>query len=338
MAALAIAVAVLAGCDNVEWGGVRVDVREPVYERADTADALPDSLERLEPLEMPTGPLLFHVRRLDTIGHATIEPVLELAAGGPREVGPERAERAEEYTAAFLERYYGSDHLYALFRDGARVGTFFVGEANVAGSGLCVVLGAEGHVELRPPLDTLSEFVAWHHGTRFGGDSLTVPATRRDMASLSQILARRGVQEGDVPGAWRIRAPADLRALNVGTGDYGLAATFVVGDSLGSGSPPDSAGSVFLVADYAPASGFFTLFFDADWYGPGGKRALRWIDALDLLGDQRPEWLLRGYGDASNWYELVASRDTTWGVVWTSRRPVCEAQAPEVETAADAGR
>lgn len=334
-AAFCLAMALLAGCDNVEWGGVQFAVGEPGFERADTASELPDSLTAPEPLEMPTGPLLFRVRRLDAAGHATIEPVAELAAGGLRQVGPERADRADEYVATFVERYYGSDARYSLFRDGAPVGTLIVGAADIVGSGLCVTLRAGGQLELRPAADTLGEFIAWRQGTRFGGDSLSVPPTRGDMATLSQVLARRGVAESGVPGNWVIRTPADLRALRVGEGDFGLAATFMVRDSLAVGPPPDSAGSVFLVADYAPASGFFTLFLDAEWYGPGGKRALRWIDALDLLGDSRREWLLRGYGDAGSWYELVARRDTAWGVVWTSRRPLCEAQAPGGDVAPD---
>lgn len=324
-----LALAALSGCDNVEWGGISVELREPAYEMADTGAAA-DSLAEPPPLAMPTGPLLFHVRRTDETGRAVIEPVVELTAGELRPVGPLRAERAPEYVDEFIARYYGADQAYTLFRGNARVGTFYVGAPVVGGSGVCLELVAEGHVEFRARADTLSEFLAWSPGVRAGDDTLAVPAYRSDMLSLSQVLARLGVREREIQGVWRFRAPADLRALRVGTGSRGFAATFVVGDSLGAGSPADSAGSVFIVADYDPSRGYFPIYFDAAWYGPGQKRALRWLAAVDLAGGTELEWLLRAYGDAGTWYELVgrrALRDTVRTVLWSSRRPLCEAES-----------
>jgi hypothetical protein len=320
------ALALLAGCDNVEWGGIEVDVREPAYERPDSLEAAPDSAAQPPPLELPVGPVLFHVRRIDDAGRAILEPVAELAGGGLRAVAPSRAESSAEYLSEFVGRYFRHDRPYTLFRGAARVGTFYVHEPAVSGSGLCLDLRAEGHVELRPFADTLSEFLAWPPGARAGSDSLVAPRLRGDMRSLSQVLARRRVQDDGLTSALRIRSPADLRALDVGDGQYGFAATFLAGDSLGAGPPADSAGAAFIVADYAPASGFFPIFFDAGWYGPGQKRVLRWLDAADVLGDGRNEWVLRAHGDAGSWYELVAQSDTAWGVAWTSRRPLCEAR------------
>jgi hypothetical protein len=279
----------------VEWGGISVELREPAYETADTGAASLDTAGP-PPLAMPTGPLLFHVRRSDETGGATIEPVVEILAD-------------------------------ELSRGNARVGTFYVGAPAVGGSGLCLELRAEGQIELRPRGDTLSEFLAWSPGLRAGDDTLAVPVYRSDMLSLSQVLARLGVREREIPGVWGFRAPADLRALRVGTGSRGFAATFVVRDSLGAGSPADSAGSVFIVADYDPSRGYFPLYFDAAWYGPGQKRALRWLDAVDLVGDADVEWLLHAYGDAGTWYELVGGRDTVRTVLWSGRRPLCEAES-----------
>ncbi|UCC84887.1 MAG: hypothetical protein JSW46_08205 [Gemmatimonadota bacterium] len=324
-----VALALLSGCDNIEWGGIAVELREPVYESADSSAAL-DSLAEPPPLAMPSGPLLFHVRQTDESGSAIIEPVAELSAEELRTVGPRRAERAPEYVDEFVARYFGTDQAYTLFRGGARVGTFYVRAPAVSGSGLCLELRAEGQVEYRPRADTLSEFLAWSPGVRAGQDTLAIPAYRSDMLSLSQVLARLGVREREIPGVWRFRAPADLRALRVGIGSRGFAAAFVVSDSLGTGSPADSAGSVFIVADYDPSRGYFPIYFDAAWYGPGQKRALRWLDAVDLSGDAELEWLLRAYGDAGTWYELVGRgtvRDTVRTVLWSSRQPLCEAES-----------
>ncbi|HSG82174.1 MAG TPA: hypothetical protein VLC48_07995 [Gemmatimonadota bacterium] len=316
----------LAGCDNVEWGGVQVGVREPAIERPDSIATAPADTAAEAPLQLPVGPLLFHVRRVDDVGRAIIEPVGELSGGQLVAVGPQRADRSDEYVSEFVARYFRPDRPYTLFRGEARVGTFYVGAAAVVGSGLCLDLRAQGRVELRPFADTLSEFLAWPPGARVGSDSLAAPRTRNDMSSLSQVLVRRSVLDSGLPGTFRVRAPADLRALDVGEGQYGFAASFLTGDTLGPGAPPDSAGAAFLVADYSSTSGFFPVFFDADWYGPGQKRALRWVDAADVLGDGRREWVLQAYGDVGSWYELVAERDTTRSVVWSSRRPVCEAR------------
>ncbi len=316
-------VLLLAGCD-VQWGGIQVKAGEPEYERPAALKARPDTLGELPPLAMPTGPVLFHVRRADASGRAIIEPVTELSEGELVPVGPQSSERAEEYAAGFLERYYQPNQAYVLLREGSRVGTFYVGLPDVSGSGICLTLRAEGQLELRPRADTLSEFLAWPVGTRSGADSLQAPAYRDDMTTLSPVLARRGVNEAGIEGRWRFQRPTDIRALQVGTGRLGFAATFMVGDSLGPGSPVDSAGMVFLVADYAPAIGYFPLYFDAAWYAPGQKRALRWIDAIDVEGDAAPEWLLRAYGDAGAWYELVERRDTSRAITWSSRRPICE--------------
>ncbi|UCC71752.1 MAG: hypothetical protein JSV86_15450 [Gemmatimonadota bacterium] len=322
----ALAALVFAGCD-VEWGGISVELREPAIETADTS-ALPDSVVETPPLALPSGPLLFHVRRTDELGRAGIEPVAELQEGELRPVGPLLAERAGEYVSDFIARYYQSDQAYTLFRGSTRVGTFYVGAPAVQGSGLCLELRARGRIELRPQADTLSEFLAWPPGVRTGADSLVVPDYRSDMVSLSQVLARLGVRDREIPGVWRFRAPTDLRAVQVGSGPRGFAASFTVGDALEAGPPPDSAGVLFIVADYDRSRGYFPLYFDAAWYGPGQKRALRWIDAADLLGDTAREWLLHAYGDADSWYELVAQRDTVRSVVWSSRRPVCEAEGP----------
>ena len=315
----------LAGCE-VEWGGIQVKAGEPEYEKPAALGALPDTSAELAPLAMPVGPVLFHVRRIDPAGRATIEPVAELSGGELKNVGPQRTEQAEDYAAAFVERYYHADQAYTLFRDETRVGTFHVSSPSVSGSGICAVLRGEGQVELRPPADTLSEFLAWPVGSRAGADSLEVPGYREDMRSLSQVLARRGVTDGGIAGTWRFQAPSDFRAVRVGSGRLGFAATFMVGDSLGLGSPADSAGTVFVVADYAPAVGYFPLHFDATWYGPGGKRVLRWLDSVDLLGDSEREWLLRAYGDVGSWYEVVGQQDGDTTVVWSSRRPICEAR------------
>ncbi len=319
----------LAGCDNVQWSGMQVKVHEPESERPPSAEAVTDTVAAPVPLELPTEPLLFHVRRLDRSGRATIEPVAEVAATGLKPVGPQRAERADEFIAEFNRRYFSADQPYTLFRGPTRVGTVYVRSPAVSGSGVCVVLRAQGQIELRPRADSLTEFYAWSPGVRSGLDTLQVSEKREEMVTLSQVLARRAVTEDRIAGGWRFREPSDFRALQVGAGSRGFAATFMVNDSLRVGSPADSAGALLIVADYAPAVGYFPLFLQASWYAPGQKRALRWLDAVDLVGGPEPEWLLRAYGDAGSWYELAGPQGEGGAILWSSRRPVCEAREPE---------
>jgi hypothetical protein len=273
--------------------------------------------------------VFFHVTRLNTTGQATIEPVAELAADELEAVGPRRAENAAAYAASFNARYYEVDQPYHLFRGSSRVGTLYVRASATSGSGLCLELRAIGLLELRPAADTLSEFLAWSAGMRIGSDSLAMPGYREDMQVLSQVLARRGLTERALPGDWRIGAPMDLRPVQVGGGPLGFAATFMIRDSLRAGPPPSSAGSVFLVADYSPARGFFPLYFDAAWYAPGQKRGLRWLDATDLLGDANDEWVVRAYGDTGAWYEVLAREGNRVAVRWSGRRPVCEVRGAQ---------
>ena len=315
-----------AGCDSVEFGGVAFRVKSPQYERAMPAASPADSMAEAPLPELPQGEVIFHVVRTDIAGAAAIQPLAEQAAGGLQVVGPRSTDVADAYVDAFTARYYQPGNAYSLYRSGAAVGSFYVEEPRVSGSGVCRQLEALGYLELRPPADTLSEFLArpGHRMSQVTG--LEEPAARADMAAMAQILARRGLNDRDVAGSWRVGQAADLRALSVGRGDYGFASTFIFGDTLDTGPPADSAGMVFVVADYSPVVGFFPVFFDFDLYGPGHKRVLRWIDEADVMGDTTPEWVLKGYGDTRSWYEVVALSDTLRTPVWTSRQPVCEAR------------
>ncbi len=322
-AAVLMVTLALGGCDNVEWGGIDVSVREPEVERVDTtvdADTVPEA----PALRLPSGPVLFHVRRQDAAGTAVIEPIAELTAGGLNALGPLRPDRGAEYDSAFAVAFYPAESTYPLFRGPTRVGSFIVRESADPGSGACPALRARGWPELRPGADTLSEFLAWPAGTRSGRDTLETPGYRSEMRPLSRVLAQQVVRRARTPGNWRMRGPADLRAARVGDGRLGFAVTFMVGDELERGSPPDSAGTVFLVADHDPARGYFPLYAEAEWYGPGGKRALRWLDAVDLVGDDAPEWVVRAYGDLTRWYEVIGRPDTARAIIWSSRRQVCE--------------
>ncbi|NIQ57729.1 MAG: hypothetical protein GWN71_31360, partial [Gammaproteobacteria bacterium] len=110
----------------------------------------------------------------------------------------------------------------------------------------------------------------------------------------------------------------------------GFAATFVLRDSVAMGPPGPNAGMAFVVGDYRAATGYFPIFFEAARYEPGDKRVLRWLDRAELLPPvEDREWVLRAYGDAVGWYEVVGLDGAgERAILWSSRRPVCEAQQP----------
>ena len=319
-------------CDNVQWGGLKVSITKPTFEGRGPADSLaPEGAAAEPPFTLPSGPVLFHVERLDPAGRARIRPVLELAADDEIiPLGPRRLQVAEEYAGRFNERYFAPGSTYTLFRGGARVGSFIVEAPDQGGPGACPAFEAEGQLELTPLAAGLAEFHAWPPGVRPAGAELEMSPFRAEMREMAGVLASRGVRDAGTPGRWRFRGrgPADLEPLRVGRGSRGFAATFMVGDSLAQGSPADSAGMVFLIADYDPARGYFPLYFDAGWYGPGGKRVLRWVDVVHLTADGPEEWLLRAYGDVSSWYEVIGQRDGRRQLLWSGRRPACEATDP----------
>lgn len=317
----------VAGCDAVQWEGFQVGVHRPEAPGREAAEA--EAVEPVTPAApvLPVGPVLFHVRRLDPAGRARIEAVAELGDRSLQALGPRRTDRTADYARSFTERYYVAGREYTLARAGARVGTFIVSAPLESGSGACLRLRAEGRVELWPAADTMSEFLGWSREVVVPTDTLATPRSRADMLELSGILADRLVRERGPAGRWRIRSPGYLRAVRVGQGELGFTATFVVGDSLATGPPPDSAGMVFLVADHSRATGYFPLYFDAVWYGPGGKRVLRWIDRAELLPAEGLEWVVRGHGDAATWYEVIGREEGERRVIWSGRDPVCEARA-----------
>lgn len=332
---LVLAAALVAGgCDNIQWDGIQFGVHQPQPPVRETPDVEPDTVVA-PALILPSGPVLFHVRRLDRAGRATIEAVAEIREGALVRPGPRRADQAQEYFARFGERYFAPEQRYLLARSGARVGSVIVTGPLEAGPGVCRPLRAPGQLELRPVADTMREFLAWPAGARTLADTLALPRSRGDMRDLSAILVDNLLRRRGVVGDWRVRAPARLYAVQVGTGELGFAATFVQGDSLAVGPAGDPAGMAFVVADHSSTRGYFALFFDATWYGPGGKRVLRWIDQAELTAVPPGEWVLRAYGEAGAWYEVVGQEADERRVIWSSRDPICEAQQPVEEPVAE---
>lgn len=280
----------------------------------------------MEPIRLPDAPVLFRVWRTAD-GRARAEPML-VAGAAHAEVGPAAPERWTEYARAFDARYYQPGGELALYRDGARVGTFRV-ERPVADSlGSCPALVAEGAVELSPAATNVSEFVGAEKGLFPPGAGFRLPDLRPEARELAAVLAERLLRQRGWDDVWRPRHVQELRAVWLGEGPPGFAATFLRGDSLAVLPAASEAAALFLVADYDRSQGYVPVHVEHQRYAEGEKRAPRWMDRFDTDGDGQLEWILLAFGSRTRWHEVYDGSGRNWSRSWSGRRPLCEVLPP----------
>lgn len=315
----------VVACD-VEWGGARLTiVKAPERARtAETADTAEGEVA-IEPLRLPEGPVLFRVWRVDAGARA--EPIV--AAGAALgAIAPPAPDRWGEYAEAFRARYYVPGSELALYRDGVRVGTFRLEAAGSDSLGSCPALVAEGRVELSPAAVNLSEFIAAEKGLYAPGEGFRIPDLRPEARELAAVLADRLLRQRRWDDAWRPRTAQEVRAVWLGEGPPGFAATFLRGDSLAIGSASAEAAALFLVADYDRTLGYVPRHAEYQRYAEGDKRAPRWVDRFDADGDDQLEWIVLALGSRTRWYEVYDVTGTSWRSIWSGRQPLCEIAPP----------
>ncbi len=301
--ALALIVTFAAGCDNVDWGGADIAVvPPPPGAMASDEDASPQQ-ERL-----PEGPIVYYVT--PDAGGATLRPIAEIGRDTLLPVGP-RVD-ADIYGRAFIATHMRTGTEFALFRSGARVGTFVLSEAGLPPENVCprVPLG-RGVLELMPGADTIPEFLALSKSHAPPDAPLGVTGSiqpDRRMQILGPILAERLLRArgAPLPGNWT-RAMAQLKPFPMaGEQDPAFAATFLVGDSLTVGLDNDGY-SLFLIAEPRPQVGYDTAYASFTPYERGGKAAPRVVDFLDWDRDGQAELLLEVYGTDRSWFETISA-------------------------------
>ncbi|MEX0890786.1 MAG: hypothetical protein WEB88_01360 [Gemmatimonadota bacterium] len=325
-AALALIVVTLTACDNVSWGGVDVAIVHPPPQGAGMAED--PSGAALTPL--PGGDILYFVAR--TRDGATMVPVGEMAGDTliPIDPGDDPAAFGARLVAERLRQ--GTE--FALFRHGARVGTFVLGGAEVTGTGACALPTAHGALELTGGADGLGEFLAI---TRSQAPQMPrrVPEVMEPTGTMSRLatyaaeslLRARGSQ---LPGNWQ-RAMAQLAPFPTNGSGPGFAATLLVSDTLGPGLD-DQGYSLFFVGVPAQQMGYDTVFAEYNSYPETGKRAPRVLDYLDWDRDGHVELLLRVYGVDDAWFEAVGRTDDgAWRRIFRDR---CERPAGLLPTVA----
>lgn len=310
-ACLALA-ATLSACD-VEWGGATVRLEEPPPpERPEGQEEGPES----EPsVPLPNAPFLWAVA-LDADGGGRALPVARLTEAGLEGLGWPEAP-PEGYRARFDSAQGVPGSELRLLARGRRLGTVVLEEGPGASSPRCPT--AYPVRSLVPPgteLPSLAFAVRKDGGGRIPGPLADTASTSR-MRTFGPILTERLFQEAGVGRAFLAR-PADLHAVGF-AGDTvpGMAATYLVRDSLVAAPPPSgSSVSLFLLARfdgtaYQPVWSSVRTYDDA-----AGKEILLHLDWLSLAVG-RVDVLRRLDAEGSRLVALRGVDDGDGRITWT---------------------
>jgi hypothetical protein len=309
-------VILLAGCDNVSWGGANIAVVPP----PPTAIDVPEGAEEAGVEPLPTNPVLYYVARTTEGGFMT--PVGQISGDSLlpiRSVGDPAT-----YAGRFIAEFMRQGGEFTLFSGGRRAGTFVVHNAGVPDTPTCPLLPtATGALELSGNVAAV-EFLALARS-----DAPTVPprADRPEVppgvrARIAPILAERAVRVrgAQLPGNWA----AALEQVTVfptgAAGTNAYTATLLVGDTLGPGLDNVGYSLFFIFAPTTSQTGYDTVFVSFRSYPETGKAAPRVIDHLDWSRDGTPELLLQLYGVNDSWFEAVGlSQDGSWRRIFRDR-------------------
>lgn len=324
LAALLMVIAV-AGCDNVEWGGVDVAVMPPPPKVGPVGGNV-EAGDRL-----PQGAVLYHVVR-DSVAGTVMVPVAELVDEEmrPLDPGDDPADFGDRYITTFLRQ----SAEFTLFRHGRRAGTLVVDSAWVPTGRTCRSLPrATGSVELMSNSSDATEFLAMPRtqapeGRMLPGDGLEV---ERRMQVVGNILAERALRARSAPLPNWSRARRQLQPFPVAEArDLGFTATFLVDDELQVGND-DEGYSLYIVYTPRAQTGYDTAYVDYVSYTASGKAAPRTIDFLDWDRDGTAEILVEVFGTTESWYAAIGQDDDEWRRLMEARcaeRPDAPAPAP----------
>ena len=294
--ALAVAATVAAWGCQVEWGGGQISLENPAPPPDTTATA--DVELEPEQLPLPDGPYLYAVR-LDANGSARVVPVAGLAMD---EDGVELSEVSipdqedPSFRARFDSVFLAAGTDLDLLARGGRIGTVILGNLARGGVGGCPSVGT-GRALLAPRQDVPTYAFAVPAGT---GD-FRMPARIPPVESTSSmgvagpVLAERLIG-GDRAFLARLQSltPVELEGDTLA----GMAATWMIADSLAPGPPGEQAVSLFFMARFEPTRGFIPVWEEVRRYGDAGdKEALEFLDWI-RVGPERLD-ILRRY-DASS--------------------------------------
>jgi hypothetical protein len=308
-AAAGMIVILLAGCDNISFGGADFAVVPP----PPRATELPEGSREAGVEPLPTNPVLYYVARTTTGAYMT--PVGEIRGDS---LAPIRsAGDPETYAGRFVAEFMRQGGEFTLFSRGRRAGTFIVHDTAMPQTPTCPLLPtATGSLELSGGV-VATEFLALARG-----DAPVIPAQTAPPEvgagvrnRVAPILAERilRVRQAGLPGNW-VRANAQVTAFPaMNLPNPAFAATFLVADTLGPGLNNEGHSVFFIAMPTQDQTGWDTVFVSFRNYPETGKAAPRLVDFLDWSRDGQADLLLQLYGVNDTWFEAVGmDRDGTW--------------------------
>lgn len=276
----ALLAAALAAACEVEWGGAEVGLETPRPRGAGDTVGAGGTPADLPPL--PDGPLL-HVVRVERDGRAVTVPAARMTAAGPAALDLP-ADPPDRWWARFADRHQAPGTELPLYATGRRIGTLILGERREAVNAGCPQ-PMEGRVLLPPGTGIDGLAFAWEPvaGESPPGPRPPVrPSSTRRLRTFGPILAERLLEEAGVERPYLAR-PAELKPVAfAGDTAAGMAATYLIGDTLAPVPPRGSpSSSLFFLARYAPAEGYVPVWSRTSTYGDSaGKVILSHVDWL----------------------------------------------------------
>ena len=302
--ALAVVTMIAASGCQVDWGGGHIALENPAPPPA-PADA-EASLEP-EQVPLPVEPLLYAVG-LDRAGHARVTPLARLAGGdGALRLGEISIPATEDpsFRSRFDSAFLAPGTELDLLARGNRLGSVLLEGREDSTAVACPSI-AVGRALVVPNQDLPAIAFAVPRGQSGFASAARVPAASptRSMTVAGPVLAERLIG-GDRAFLARLQSLSPVTL----SGDTlaGMAATWMIDDSLAVGPPGRDAVSLFFMARFEPTRGFIPIWEELRRYADGeAKEALEFVDWIQL-GTHRLD-ILRQY-DASSVRVAVSVTD-----------------------------
>jgi hypothetical protein len=314
---VALILASLSACDNVEWGGADIEIVPP----PPSASMIP-----IEPDEqvfaefgLPRGNVLFHLVQEEA--GARLIPVAEVSGDSLRTLRRPAGVAPAAFESRFRETVIPPGSQFDLYRRGAQVGTFTI--QGVGPVTQCGVPTATGSAIVVAAAADVPQFLAFRRG--LSPDVMgefSPPQINGSIRTYAAIVAERLILQRGLPRprSWQ-GAQQDLQAVEIEQGgNPEMAATYLVGDRLAVGPADQSGYSVFYLADYERQRGYSPIYQEVRDYRQGGKAAPVLVDYLDWDADEGEEILLQVYGQDQSWYQALSRGRGEWEKIWEAGR------------------